>query len=134
MIILKNIDEFIINNQSLNILCNPLSFNNKIYYRINSSMLFWNTDNKELNNIWFQYSKNKLYYDTHKPSINEVHGDQKVIIESNVKYKFFPSDKIRYFKFIKAKDTLNANISIIVCKGKKQKDHKSNFFVKNYWK
>ncbi len=134
MIILKNIDEFIINNECLNILCNPLSFNNKIYYKINSSMLFWNTNNKELNKIWFQYSENKLFYDTHKPSINEVYGDQKVIIESNITYKFFPSDKICYFKFIKDKDTLDANISIIVCKGKKQKDYKSNFFVKNYWK
>ena len=63
-----------------------------------------------------------------------MHGDQKVIIESNVKYKFFPSDKIRYFKFIKDKESLEEDISIIVCKGKKQKDHKSNIFVKNYWK
>ena len=134
MIILKNIDEFIIQNQCLNILCNPISLNKRIYYKINSSMLFWNTDNKELNKIWFQYSENKLFYDTHKPSINEIYGDQKVIIESNVKYKFFPTDKIRYFKFIENKNAVDPNISIIVCKGKKQKDHKSNFFVKNYWK
>ena len=40
MIILKNIDEFIIQNQCLNILCNPISLNKKIYYKINSSMLF----------------------------------------------------------------------------------------------
>ena len=134
MIILKNIDEFIINNQCLNILCNPISFNNKNYYKINSSMMSWNADDKEFNKIWFQYSENKLFYDNHKPSINEIYGDQKVIIESNVKYKFFPTDKIRYFKFIENKNTLDANISIIVCKGKKQKDYKSNFFVKNYWK
>ena len=134
MIILKNIDEFIIYNQYLNILCNPISLNGKNYYNINSSMLFWNTDNKELHKIWFQYSEKKLFYDAHKPSINEVYGDQKVIIESNVKYKFFPTDKIRYFKHIKEEDILDANISIIVCKGKKQKDYKSNFFVRNYWK
>ena len=134
MIILKNIDEFIIQNQCLNILCNPVSFNNKNYYNINSSMMFWNADNKELNNIWFQYAENKLFYDAHKPSINEIYGDQKVIIESKVKYEFFRSDKIRYFKLLKKEDLLDANISIIVCKGKKQKDHKSNFFVKNYWK
>ena len=134
MIILKNIDEFIINNQCLNILCNPVSFNNKNYYKINSSMMSWNADDKEFNKIWFQYSENKLFYDTHKPSINEIYGDQEVIIESNVKYKFFPTDKIRYFKFIENKKTLDANISIIVCKGKKQKDHKSNFFIINYWK
>ena len=97
-------------------------------------MLFWNTDNKELQKIWFQYSENKMFYDTHKPSINEVKGDQKVILESNVKYKFFPTDKIRYFKLLKEEDFLDTNISIIVCKGKKQKDHKSNFFVRNYWK
>ena len=29
---------------------------------------------------------------------------------------------------------LDENISIIVCKGKKQKDHKFNFIVKNYWR
>ena len=100
-------------------------------------MLFWNTNNKELHKIWFHYSKNKLFYDNHKPLANEESGDQKVIIESNVKYKFFPGDKIRYFKFIEEKEIiepLDENISIIVCKGKKQKDHKSNFFVKNYWK
>ena len=129
MIILKNIDEFIIQNQCLNILCNPISLNKKIYYKINSSMLFWNTDNKELNKIWFQYSKNKLFYDNHK-----TFGDQEVILESNVKYKFFPGNKIRYFKHIKEKEDLDTNISIIVCKGKKQKDYKSNFIVRNYWK
>ena len=134
MIILKNIDEFIINNKCLNILCNPVSFNNKNYYKINSSMMSWNADEKEFNKIWFQYSENKLFYDTHKPSINEIYGDQKVIIESNVIYKFFPTDKIRYFKFIENQNTLDTNISIIVCKGKKQKDHKSNFFIRNYWK
>ena len=134
MIILKNIDEFIIQNQHLNILCNPISVNGKNYYNINSSMLFWNADNKELHKIWFQYSENKIFYETHKPSINEIYGDQKVILESNVKYKFFSTDKIRYFKFIKEEDTLDENISIIVCKGKKQKDHKSNFFVRKYWK
>lgn len=134
MIILKNIDEFIIQNQYLNILCNPISVNGKNYYNINSSMLFWNTDNKKLHNIWFQYSENKMFYDAHKPSTNEIYGDQKVILESNVKYKFFSTDKIRYFKLLKKEDTLDANISIIVCKGKKQKDNKSNFFVRNYWK
>ena len=134
MIIVKNIDEFIINNQYLNILCNPLLLNNKIYYKINSSMLFWNADNKKFNKIWFRYSENKLFYDNHKPLPNEQAGDQKVIIESNVKYKFFPSDKIRFFKFIKDKETLDEKISIIVCKGEKQKNHKLNFFVKNYWK
>ena len=129
MIILKNIDEFIIQNQCLNILCNPISLNKKIYYKINSSMLFWNTDNKELNKIWFQYSKHKLFYDNHK-----TFGDQEVILKSNIKYKFFPGNKVRYFKSIYKKEDLNTNISIIVCKGRKQKDHKSNFFVKNYWK
>ena len=134
MIILKNIDEFIIQNQYLNILCNPFSFQNKNYYKINSSMMFWNTENKELNNIWFQYSKNKIFYDAHIPSTNEIYGDQKVILESNIKYKFFPSDKIRYFKLLQEEDMLDSSISIIVCKGKKQKDYKLNFFVKNYWK
>ena len=137
MIIIKNIDEFIINNQCLNILCNPQSVNNKIKYRINSSMMFWNADNKELNKIWFQYAENKLFYDNHKALLHMEKGDQKVILESSVKYKFFSSDKIRYFKFIEKKEikeTLVENISIIVCKGKKQKDHKSNYFVKNYWK
>ena len=129
MIILKNIDEFIIQNQCLNILCNPISLNKKIYYKINSSMLFWNTDNKELNQIWFQYSKHKLFYDNHK-----TFGDQEVILKSNVKYKFFPGNKVRYFKSIYKKEDLNTNISIIVCKGRKQKDYKSNFFIKNYWK
>ena len=134
MIILKNIDEFIIQNQYLNILCNPITFNKKNYYRINSSMMFWDADDKELNKIWFQYSKSKLFYDAHKPSKNEIYGDQKVIIESKVKYNFFPFDKIRYFKLLKEEDILDENISIIVCKGKKQKDNKSNFFVENYWK
>ena len=129
MIILKNIDEFIIQNQCLNILCNPISLNKKIYYKINSSMLFWNTDNKELNKIWFQYSKHKLFYDNHK-----TFGDQEVILKSNVKYKFFPGSKVRYFKSIYEKEDSDTNISIIVCKGRKQKDYKSNFFVKNYWK
>ena len=78
-------------------------------------MLFWNADNKELHKIRFQYSKNKMFYEAHKPSINEICGDQKVILESNVKYKFFPIDKIRYFKFIKEEDRLDSNISIIVC-------------------
>ena len=96
--------------------------------------MFWNAENKELNKIWFRYSENKYFYDNHKALLHTEKGDQKVILESSVKYKFFPSDKIRYFKFIKEKNTLDANISIIVCKGKKPKDHKSNFFVKNYWK
>jgi len=134
MIILKNIDEYIINNQYLNVLCNPLILNNKIYHKINSSMMFWNTQNEELSKIWFQYSENKLFYDNHKALLGEEKGDQKVILESNVKYKFFPTDKIRYFKLLKEEDFLDTNISIIVCKGKKQKDHKSNFFVRNYWK
>ena len=137
MIIIKNIDEFIIKNQYLNILCNPLTLNNKIYHKINSSMMFWNAENEELNKIWFQYSENKLFYDNHKALLGEERGDQKVILESNIKCKFFPSDKIRYFKFIEGKETkkiLDENISIIVCKGKKQKNHKSNFFVKNFWK
>ena len=129
MIILKNIDEFIIQNQCLNILCNPISLNKKIYYKINSSMLLWNANDRELSKIWFQYSKNKLFYDNHK-----TFGDQEVILRSNIKYKFFPGNKVRYFKSIKEKEDLDTNISIIVCKGKKQKDHKSNFFVKNYWK
>ena len=129
MIILKNIDEFIVQNQYLNILCNPISLNNNIYYKINSSMLFWNTDNKELNKIWFQYSKNKLFYDNHK-----TFGDQEVILSSNVKYKFFPGNKVRYFKYIKEKEDLDTNISIIVCKGKIQKEHMSNFIIRNYWK
>ena len=59
MIIVKNIDEFIVNSQNLNVLCNPIISNNKINYRINSSMLFWNTENKKLNKIWFRYSENK---------------------------------------------------------------------------
>ena len=134
MIIVKNIDEFIVNSQNLNVLCNPIIINNKINYRINSSMLFWNTENKKLNKIWFQYLENKSFYDNHKPLTNEETGDQKVIIESNVKYRFFPSDKIRYFKFIEEEETLSENISIIVCKGKKQKDHKFNYIVKNYWR
>ena len=134
MIIVKNIDEFIINNQYLNILCNPISLNNKIYNKINSSMMFWNTKNIELNKIWFQYSENKFFYDNHKPLSNEETGDQKVIIESSVRYRFFSNDKIRYFKSIKDKKALDENISIIVCKGKKQKDYKLNFIVKNYWK
>ena len=67
MIIVKNIDEFIVNSQSLNVLCNPIILNNKINYRINSSMLFWNTENKKLNKIWFQYLENKSFYDNHKP-------------------------------------------------------------------
>ena len=129
MIIIKNIDEFIIKNQYLNILCNPISLNKKIYYKINSSMLFWNTDNKELNKIWFQYSKNKLFYDNHK-----TFGDQEVIIKSKIKYKFFPGNKIRYFKSIKEKEDLDASISIIVCKGKMQKKHKSNSIIRKYWK
>ena len=137
MIIIKNIDDFIIKNQYLNILCNPLTLNNKIYHKINSSMMFWNAENKELNKIWFRYSENKYFYDNHKALLHEEKGDQKVILESSIKYRFFPGDKIRYFKFIEEKEIiepLNENISIIVCKGKKQKDHKSNFFVKNYWK
>ena len=137
MIIIKNIDEFIIKNQYLNILCNPLTLNNKIYHKINSSMMFWNAENKELNKIWFWYSENKYFYDNHKALLHEEKGDQKVILESSIKYRFFPGDKIRYFKFIEEKEIiepLDENISIIVCKGKKQKDHKSNFFVKNYWK
>ena len=129
IIILKNIDEFIIQNQYLNILCNPISLNKKTYYKINSSMLLWNTNNKELHKIWFQYSKNKLFYDNHK-----TFGDQEVILTSNVKYKFFPGNKIRYFKSIKEKENLDTNISIIVFKGKKQKDYKSNSIVRNYWK
>ena len=92
-------------------------------------MLFWNTDNKELNKIWFQYSKHKLFYDNHK-----TFGDQEVTLTSNVKYKFLPTNKIRYFKLIKEEEILDTNISIIVCKGKKQKDHKSNFYIRNYWK
>ena len=92
-------------------------------------MLFWNTDNKELNKIWFQYSKNKLFYDNHK-----TFGDQEVILSSNVKYKFFPGNKVRYFKYIKEKEDLDTNISIIVCKGKIQKEHMSNFIIRNYWK
>ena len=43
MIIIKNIDEFIIKNQYLNILCNPLTLNNKIYHKINS--VYSNLDN-----------------------------------------------------------------------------------------
>ena len=129
MIILKNIDEFIIKNQYLNILCNPVSLNKKIHYKINSSMLLWNANDRELSKIWFQYSKNKLFYDNHK-----TFGDQEVILMSNVKYKFFPGDKIRYFKSIKEKENLDTNISIIVFKGKKQKDYKSNSIVRNYWK
>ena len=97
-------------------------------------MMFWNTNNKELSKIWIQYSENKLFYDNHKALLHEEKGDQKVILESNVKYKFFPRDKIRYFKLLKKEDFSDANISIIVCKGKKQKDHKYNFFVKNFWK
>jgi len=134
MILLKNINEFIIENQYLNILCNPISFNGVNYYNINSSMLFWNTDNKDLHKIWFQYIENKTFYDKHVPSTNEIYGDQKVILESKIKYKFFPTSKIRYMKFLKEEDSLDKNISIIVCKGKKQKNHKLNFFVKNYWK
>ena len=134
MIIVKNIDEFIINNQYLNILCNPISLNNKIYNKINSSMMVWNAKNIELNKIWFQYLENKFFYDNHKPLSNEETGDQKVIIESSVKYRFFPNDKIRYFKSIKDKEALDENISVIVCKGKKQKDYRLNFIVKNYWK
>lgn len=134
MIILKNIDEFIIENQYLNILCNPIILNQKIYKKINSSMMFWNTKTKDLNKIYFQYLKNKTFYDTHKPLKNEELGDQKVILESKIKYKFFPTNKIRYIKFINEKDELDKNISIIVCKGFKNKDLKSNFFIKNYWK
>lgn len=134
MILLKNIDEFLIENQYLNILCNPISFNGKIYYNINSSMLFWNADNEELHKIWFQYIENQTFYNNHYPSINEIYGDQKAILESKIKYKFFPTSKIRYMKFLREEDALDKNISIIVCKGKRQKDHKSDFFVKNYWK
>ena len=134
MIILKNIDEFLIQNQHLNILCNPISLNGKIYYNINSSMLFWNTNIKEVSKIFFQYSENKMFYDNHKGLPHEQIGDQKVIIESKINYKFFPTNKIRYMKFLTERDKLDENISIIVCKGKKQKDNKSDFFVKNYWK
>ena len=115
-------------------MCNPISFNGKIYYNINSSMLFWNTNIKELSKIFFQYSENKMFYDNHKGLPHEQIGDQKVIIESKINYKFFPTNKIRYMKFLTEKDMLDENISIIVCKGKKQKDYKSYFFVKNYWK
>ena len=121
MIIVKNIDEFIINNQYLNILCNPISLNNKIYNKINSSMMFWNTKNIELNKIWFQYLENKFFYDNHKPLAKEETGDQKVIIESSVRYKFFSNDKIRYFKSIKDKEVLDENISIIVVREKNKK-------------
>ena len=96
--------------------------------------MFWNTKNIELNKIWFQYLENKFFYDNHKPLANEETGDQKVIIESSVRYRFFSNNKIRYFKSIKDKKALDENISIIVCKGKKQKDYRLNFIVKNYWK
>jgi len=38
------------------------------------------------------------------------------------------------FKYIKEKEDLDTNISIIVCKGKIQKEHMSNFIIRNYWK
>ena len=134
MIILKNIDEFLIENQYLNILSNPISLNGKIYNKINSSMMFWDTKVKDLNKIYFQYITNKKYYDTFKPSMYQQIGDQKVIIESKINYKFFPKNKIRQMKYLNDTDVLNDKISIIVCKGFKNKDLSSNFFVKNYWK
>lgn len=134
VIILKNINEFLIQNQYLNILSNLISYKGKVYNNINSSMLFWNADIEEFNKIYTQYLENKILYDEHIPSANEVIGDQRVILDSNVKYNFFPSQKIRYMKFLQDKDKLDKNISMIICKGKKQKDNKSNYFVKKYWK
>ena len=131
MIILKNINEFLIENQYLNILCNQISLNGKIYKKINSSMMFWNTKVKDLNKIYFQYITNKKYYDTFKPSMFQQIGDQKVIIESKINYKFFPTNKIRYMKYLNDTYVLDENISIIVCKGFKNKELSSNFFVKN---
>ena len=134
MIIVNNIDDFIIKNNFLNLLSNSIIVNGIHINKINSSMMVWDSNNYKLNNIWSQYSNNKLFYDNHTPKYGEELGDQKVIIDSKVEYKFFSSKKIRYFKFVMSQKDLEKNIAVIVCKGKKQKDFQSNHLVKKYWR
>ena len=134
MIIIRPIDNLLLMNDKLNIAKNV--FFKWRYFKItniNSSIMCWNTERFDGHRIWDQYLKEKNFYDNaFKTKI--FYSDQEVIKKSGVKYNFFEDEKIIYFKRLTNEFKISENVSVVVCKGEHQKNHKDHYLVKDYWK
>jgi hypothetical protein len=136
MIILKDLVKYFEAHEELTLLANNFYLNGQPHTRINTSMMYWNANDSSFAAIFDTYFLNKEAYDSDAylkwPTTADI-GDQQVILDSQVKFRFFPSSGIRYFKFIKDDVALSPEVDLIVCKGKKQEDYLQHPLVQKFW-
>ena len=136
MIIVRDLVKYFESNDQLSLISNNYYLNGKIYSRINTSMMYWNADDAYFATIYETYLLNKEAYDSNKYldwiSTSDI-GDQQVILDSELEFRFFPSQGIRFFKYLINEKNLAPEVDLIVCKGKKQEDYFQHPIVQKFW-
>jgi hypothetical protein len=136
MIIVRDLVKYFESNDQLFLISNNYYLNGKIYSRINTSMMYWNADDAYFATIYETYLLNKEAYDSNKyldwTSTSDI-GDQQVILDSKLEFRFFPSQGIRFFKYLINEKNLAPEVDLIVCKGKKQEDYFQHPIVQKFW-
>jgi hypothetical protein len=136
MIVVGDLVKYFVRDNQLTLLENNYYINGKLHSRLNTSMMYWHANEMSFSVISDTYLKNKKAYDSDAylrwSSTTDI-GDQQVILDSRLKFQFFPSSRIRYFKFIKDENNFSQNIDLIVCKGKRQEDYFEHPLVQKFW-
>jgi len=136
MIIVRDLVKYFEPHDQLMLLENNYYKNGEYCTKINTSMMKWDADDPSLTIISETYLQNKEAYDSDeylKWSGTSDIGDQQVILDSRIKFRFFPSSGVKYFKFIKEDRDLSPEIDLIVCKGKRQEDYFQHPLVQKFW-
>jgi hypothetical protein len=136
MIIVRDLVKYFEGHDQLTLLANKYFLNGNFVTRLNTSMMYWNADDLCFRIISDTYLLNKELYDSDgylkRDGTSDI-GDQQVILDSKLQFRFFPSQGIEYFKFIKDEDYLSPDVDLIVCKGKKQEDYFQHPLVQKFW-
>lgn len=136
MIIVGDLVKYFEVHDQLTLLANNFSMDGRSYTRLNTSMMYWDADDSSFSAISDTYLLSKEAYDSDSylqwPNTSDI-GDQQVILDSRLKFRFFPSSGIRYFKFIKDDSYLSPDVDLIVCKGKRQEDYLQHPLVQKFW-
>ncbi len=137
MIVVNDLAPYLKGDSELLVLENSFLLNGVVHRRINTSMMYWNADNLHASKIHDTYVSRKADYDSDAylawPSTRDI-GDQQVVLDSGVKFDFFKSDRIEYFKYIQDMGDIAGKLDLIVCKGKRQEEHLLNPLVKKFWR
>ncbi len=136
MIIVNDLSHYLTGDSELLLLENSFMLNGVVHRRINTSMMYWNDDDDRASKIHHTYVSRKADYDSDAylawPSTRDI-GDQQVVLDSGVKFDFFKSDRIEYFKYLQGSGDISGKFDLIVCKGKRQEEHLLHPLVKKFW-